>query len=184
MTHRSQTSRAARAALLLGCVCGLGCRGEPRPGTCDEALAGTTARRVPNEGWTHVDTPDALVYQHNPPASGPHFDQWAGYQIHDAPIARGNWVHNLEHGAVVLLIGPAASDAERQLLRDAYEALPVDEDCGHRRALMTTDDALDSAVAAVAADFVLESDDGALTVDGIVAFGLACRDRAPEDICL
>ena len=122
-----------------------------------------------------------LVWESNPPASGPHFDVWASYQVHDGVVARGNWVHNLEHGAIVLLIGPDASDAQRQTMLDAYEAIPADPDCGHRRALVTEDPDLDGPMAAVAADHVLQGD--ALTVEQIVEFATACRDRAPEDIC-
>lgn len=151
--------------------------GKPQPAGCesDGAVA------VPSEGWTHVENDDELVYEHNPPASGPHLDLWAAYQVHDSPVKRGSWVHNLEHGAIVLLIGPDASEAQRQTMLDAYEAIPDDPDCRHKRVVLTDDAELDGPLAAVAADHVLEGD--ALTIDQIVDFALACRDRAREDIC-
>ena len=152
--------------------------GEPQAGPCEPPEGET----VPNEGWQHVEGDDQLVYDHNPPASGPHFNVWAAYQVHDGVVSRGNWVHNLEHGAIVLLIGPDASEAQRQLMRDTFKAIPNDPDCGHRRALVTEDPLLDSPIAVVAADHVLE--DPTLTVERIVAFAEACRDHAPEDICL
>jgi hypothetical protein len=161
---------------------GSGCNcyndGEPQPAGCESE----GAVRVTNEGWTHVDSEEELVYESNPPASGPHFNVWASYAIHEEVVNRGNWVHNLEHGAIVLLIGPDASDAQRQTVLDAYEAIPDDPDCGHRRVVLTDDPLLDGPMAAVAADHLLEGDD--LTVDQIVAFATACRDRAREDICL
>lgn len=173
--------RALRLGVAAGLWAGLtaGCSGDgtPRTGECDFVEATV----VPNEGWAHVEDAAELVYAHNPPASGPHFPVWAGYDVHDEVVDRGNWVHNLEHGAIVLLIGPDATEAQRQTILDAYEAIPNDPDCGHRRAVVTEDPLLDGPMAAVAADLVLEGD--ALTVDLIVDFAAACRDRAPEDLC-
>jgi hypothetical protein len=160
----------------------VGCKGEPRVGECTEEALAVGAQNIPNEGWNHVEDESELVYNHNPPASGPHFPQWAGYQVHTEVIKRGNWVHNLEHGAIVFLIGPNASEDQRQLMLDAYEALPNDPDCGHRRALVTEDPLLDSAFAVVAADIILDTDDA--TLEDILTFAQSCRDRAPEDICL
>ncbi len=168
--------------LAVSCLSPFGCScyddGEPRPAGCESE----GSESVPNEGWTHVDTPEELVYEHNPPASGPHFSVWASYAIHEDTVDRGNWVHNLEHGAIVLLVGPDASDAQRQTILDAYEAIPDDADCGHRRVVLTDDPLLDGPTAAVAADHVLEGD--ALSVEQVVEFATACRDRAREDICL
>jgi hypothetical protein len=153
------------------------CKGEPRPGDC-EVIDATV---VPNEGWTHVKEEAECVYQHNPPASGPHLSMWAGYKVHDEVVSRCNWVHNLEHGAVVMLIGPEVSAAQRQLILDAYAALPNDPDCLHNRALVTEDPLLEAPFAVVAADRVLFGPGPSL--DEIVAFAEACRDRAPEDVC-
>lgn len=165
-----------------GAGAGVGCScyndGEPKPPGCESD--GSVA--VTNEGWQHVDSEEELVYDHNPPASGPHFNVWASYAVHDDVVNRGNWVHSLEHGAIVLLIGPDASESQRQTVRDAYDAIPDDPDCGHKRTVLTDDPLLDGPMAAVSADHVLEGDD--LTVEQIVAFATACRDRAREDICL
>ncbi len=136
---------------------------------------------VQNEGWHHVNTEAELDYHHNPPASGNHFPVWASYTVHDDIVARGNWVHNLEHGGVVLLIGDDATDAQAQVMLDAYEQIPADEACGHNRVVVTRDALLDSHVAAVAADIVMQGD--ALKPQDIVDFALACRNRAPENVC-
>lgn len=165
------------ASFLLLVVPGCYSDGDPRPGAC--GFDGAEA--VPNEGWKHVDHEEELVYQHNPPASGPHYPTWAGYDVHEEPVDRGYWVHNLEHGAIVLLIGPGATEQQRQIILDAYEAIPNDPDCGHRRVVVTEDAKLDGPMAAVAADAVLEGDN--LDVDRIRGFAEACRDRAPEDVC-
>ncbi len=185
MPLRVRTSTRARAAataaVALAACAGLagGCYsdGTPRDGVC--TFDGAEA--VPDEGWTHVNTEEELVYEHNPPASGPHFPVWASWGVHDDVVNRGNWVHNLEHGGIVLLIGPDATDAERQQVLDGFDAISDDPECGHPRTVVTDDPKLDVHTAAVAADIVLEA--SPLTPDAIAGFADACRNRAREDIC-
>ncbi len=57
---------------------------------------------VPDEGRTHVTDP-VINYQHTPPASGPHYAVPAQYQFNTTEVPEGNWVHSLEHGAIVVL---------------------------------------------------------------------------------
>jgi hypothetical protein len=52
---------------------------------------------------THVPVGSTIQWNSNPPSSGPHFPIWAAYQSYTAPVPRGYYVHDLEHGAVVLL---------------------------------------------------------------------------------
>src|SRR5438309_1483095 len=94
--------RTARPLLALALVAGA-C-GAPAPSRC-----GPPGEAVPNEGWTHVPEGSAIAYRHNPPASGPHYPVWARYRIHAQVVPRGYWVHDLEHGALVLLYRPDAS---------------------------------------------------------------------------
>jgi len=158
---------------------GAGCYddGEPRGGPC--IFDGAEA--IQDEGWTHVSSEEELVYQHNPPASGPHFTTWASYEVHTDVVNRGNWVHNLEHGGIVLLVGPDATDKERQKILDGYDSITDDPNCGHRRTVVTDDPKLDSHVAAIAADILIEGD--SIEADVVKAFAEECRDRAREDIC-
>ena len=180
--RRASAVRGLAAAALCLCAATVagGCYddGSPAPGGCTSD--GSVA--VPNDVWRHVESEEELVYQHNPPASGPHFPTWASYAIHVEVVKRGNWVHNLEHGAIVLLIGAQATEEQRETILAAYQAIPNDPNCGHRRTIVTKDPLLDGPMAAVAANAVLEG--GGLTVAQIVEFAVACRDRAPEDICL
>src|SRR5260370_23441538 len=87
------------------------------------APANAPGTQVPNEGWGHVPEGAAVTYQNNPPASGPHYPVWARYEEHAGVIARPYWVHNLEHGAIVLLYRPDAPAATIAALRDAYRAI-------------------------------------------------------------
>jgi plasmid stabilization system protein ParE len=136
---------------------------------------------VANEGWAHVTEGSAISYQHSPPASGPHYPVWLRYEEYASAQARGYWVHNLEHGAVVFLYRPDAPAATVSALRDVFRTLADDPQCGHPRALMNPDPAMPRAVAVVAADWILEGD----TVDGqaIRDFVAQHRNHAPENIC-
>ncbi len=74
----------------------------------------------------HVGTTtDIMTWNSNPPSSGQHFPIWAAYQEFTDPVPRGYYVHDLEHGAVVLLHNcandggsPDASSPECQSIID------------------------------------------------------------------
>ena len=142
------------------------------------------ARDVPNEGWTHVTEGSAITYANEPPASGPHYTVWATYDVH-FELARGYWVHNVEHGGIVLLHHPDAPDEVVDALRAAYDAIPNDPECGdHKRALLAQDVDLTTQVAVIAADFAMDGD----CVDedaqaAILQFVEDHRGNGPEDIC-
>ena len=51
----------------------------------------------------HVAIGTHVEYDSNPPSSGPHYPVWAAFQTWSAPVAREYYVHDLEHGAIVLL---------------------------------------------------------------------------------
>jgi hypothetical protein len=164
------------AAAFMGCTGGGG--GTTNPGPTTGPTVGTP---IPNEGWVHVTEGSAITYQHNPPASGPHYPVWLRYQEYAFAIARGYWVHNLEHGAVVFLYRPDAPAATVTALREVFRGLPNDPQCGHPRALLLIDPLLPRPVAVVAADWLLDGE----TVDAqmIRDFVAQHRNHAPENIC-
>lgn len=49
---------------------------------------------------THTETPQA--YDGKPPAGGPHSGCWGTWGVHTTPLTPERFVHNLEHGGVVL----------------------------------------------------------------------------------
>jgi len=150
------------------------------PGAC---LGAPTQAKL-TEDWVHVPEGSEIVYQNEPPSSGPHYAVWATYDVH-AELARGYYVHNLEHGGIVLVYRPDAPDEVAQALRAAYDAIPDDEDCGHRRTVLAQDPELTTPVAVIAADWVMSGDCiDAAAQDAILTFVTDHRGVDPEeDIC-
>jgi Protein of unknown function (DUF3105) len=89
----------------------------------------------PDMGNSHVAVGTVVKYTFCPPASGRHYNQpgTAGpiparpYGPTDNVIPEG-WVHNLEHGALVVLYKGA--EADQAALRALYDAVPVSPVCG------------------------------------------------------
>ena len=60
---------------------------------------------------SHVEGP--VDYSHLPPTGGDHNPCWAPYGPHVDEVPAENWVHNLEHGAIVYLYNcPDGCDEE------------------------------------------------------------------------
>jgi hypothetical protein len=91
-------------------------------------------------------------------------------------------VHNLEHGAIVLLHRPDAPPAVADAVRAGYAAIPNDPECRHKRALSTPDPLLGPAFAAVAWNYVMECD-GVVDVQSILDFTAVHRNHGGEDNC-
>jgi len=88
----------------------------------------------PDMGNSHVAVGTVIRYTYCPPASGKHyFAAGVGpiparpYGPQDAVIPEG-WVHNLEHGGLVVLYRGA--DADQAALRALYDAVPTSPVCG------------------------------------------------------
>jgi hypothetical protein len=81
---------------------------------------------------SHVSPPTQITYNHDPPTSGCHYNLGYG----SAPIQAGAydqvirpeyWVHNLEHGYIVVFYNcPSGCDVQFQQLRTWYRSLPPD----------------------------------------------------------
>jgi hypothetical protein len=88
----------------------------------------------PDMGNTHVATGTVVKYTYCPPASGRHFIGEGIGPIPARPYGQGDavnpqgWVHNLEHGGLVILYRGA--DADQAALRALYDAVPASPVCG------------------------------------------------------
>ncbi len=88
----------------------------PLPGETECVV--TITDNHPLEGRTHVEVCSPVAYQTNPPSSGDHWPIWAEFRSYDAPVPRSMLVHNLEHGAVIMLY---RCDADCPEIPAAYE---------------------------------------------------------------
>jgi hypothetical protein len=107
-----------------------------------------------SEGALHLTECSSVSYGTNPPSSGNHYGTWAAFGVYEFPLPRGYWVHNMEHGAVVISYNcPGGCDADLQAATEWFNGLPVDAACqlqgaAQPRALLVPDPLLDVRFAA------------------------------------
>ncbi len=192
------------AALLGSSACSSGLAGQGDGGADAQADRARLARPIVIDAGCPIviDTPPLLdsphvaidtpvAYNSNPPASGPHYPIWAAFQEYSTPVDRRYYVHDLEHGAVVLLHNCAARDAgascEANLagLRAAIASVPSDPLCAGSevrvRTLLTPDPLLDVPIAAVAWGWTYRAE--CLDLPSLTEFVKAHYGQGPEAIC-
>src|SRR2546423_289122 len=153
------------------------------------------------EGNAHVAPCLPVAYASNPPSTGNHYSIWAAFGIYETPVPRGFWVHDLEHGAVVITYNCSDCSSELQAARAFIDVLPVDPACAganggagpKRRILLTPDPLLDVRFAASAWQGPAYDNGGPGTgytlrapcFDAVAfaAFVTAHYARGPEDLC-
>jgi hypothetical protein len=105
---------------------------------------------------THATIPTDIQWDSNPPSSGTHYPIWASFQAYTTPVPRGYYVHDLEHGAIVLLYncGDAGCPDIVLALQAVSDSIPDDPLCAGQgtrvRTVITPDPLLDVPVAAAA----------------------------------
>jgi hypothetical protein len=144
----------------------------------------------PDEGFLHVDCTPVPVYQTNPPSSGNHYPIWADFQTYTTPVPWGHLVHDLEHGAIVIVYncpdGCADEIAAAQKMIDAFPtdpiclASPMGPPSGHRF-ILAPDPHLDVRWAASAWTWTIR----APCFDPVVfqEFATAHYGMGREDLC-
>src|SRR5262245_6355923 len=115
------------------------------------------------EGALHVTECSAVAYGTNPPSSGNHYGLWAAFKVYTNPIPPGYWVHDLEHGGVVITYScEDGCGGEVAAAEEMLNSLPTDLLCLQtatvpRRTIMTPDPRLDVPFAASAWGFTLRA---------------------------
>ena len=137
----------------------------------------------------HVPIGSPIEWDSNPPSSGSHFPIWAAYQAYTSPVPRGYYVHNEEHGAIVLLYqcDDAACPEVAAALQSVSDALPDDPLCaaagqGVRvRTVITPDPLIDVPVAAAAWGWVYRAQ--CVDLPTLTAFAQQHYGQGPEVLC-
>lgn len=109
--------------------------------------------------YSHATSIAGITYNSNPPSSGSHCGDWGQRGTYSVarPLPRCNWLHNLEHGWVVLLYNCPMGCPEIVAGLQAVAKAASDPDCSERRTIVTPDPALDVTVAATAWRFTWKS---------------------------
>jgi hypothetical protein len=126
--------------------------GEDSPGECDPRAL---EHAHDSMAAMHVPQPlPASDYNSSPPSSGPHCGTWGQYTVYaDPALPACNFLHNLEHGAIVLLYNcPSGCPEIVQQLAQVIQDAPADPDCGSagKRLLLTPYAEMDATIAAAA----------------------------------
>ncbi len=140
---------------------------------CDEVVGEPAC----SEGQEHVPQKSAVQWMSDPPHSGPHYPTWQTWGEHDSTVPRGNWVHNLEHGGIVLSYRCAdPCETELEVLREVVAQRP------ELRILLTPDPLLPGTerFAAISWTWVHRFD--VPDLPQLLCFADQHENHAPEDV--
>jgi len=141
---------------------------------------GTGGRAMPDEGQHHVPEGITVTYGHVPPTSGAHWPQPARWGYHETPLPPERWVHNLEHGGLVVLYHcPGACPELVRQLREAHGTFPPSK-WGHVKLLVTPNAQIRTPLAVLAWAWLDELD--GFDQGRLLAAYRARVDRGPEDL--
>jgi hypothetical protein len=175
-------ARFSVSIAVLAAACGSAPLNPPRcdAGECASAC-GPGVEAVPYEGGAHVPDGTKVTYTANPPASGNHSETWQiPWGNYDTEVARERWVHNLEHGGIVLAYNcPGGCQADVDAFKAIMNGRPPDR-FGAVRVIITPDPNLPKRFAAIAWTWRWLGD--AVDAKTINCFIDARYDRAPESI--
>jgi hypothetical protein len=150
-------------------------------GACPVAI-----EQHPNEGAAHQPTClPPLTYCTRPPSSGTHYPIWADFKTYTTPVPWGHLVHDLEHGAIVIVYNcPGGCPDEVAAAQAVIDAFPADPLCAsptRHRLILAPDPTLDVRWAAAAWTWTIR----APCFDPIAfgAFMQAHYGQGGEDLC-
>lgn len=140
-------------------------------------IFGIIDMRSSSWGWPRPPWYSSSIY---PPTSGLHWPSPAPWRVFEQEVPPETWVHNLEHGGIVILYhcGTPCPDLGRQL-RDVYATFPGSK-YGHVKVLVTPASKLKTRLAILAWRWIDELN--AFDLAGLLRFYRAHVDQGPEDI--
>jgi len=122
----------------------------PLPGETECKVVEVTGIVIPDAH--HVTTCDHVAYATNPPSGGPHWPVWASQGKYITPVRREMFVHNLEHGWVVLSYRckeacPEVVAALSKAFDEASDGYCIANGGGMNRVILTPDPLLTTPIA-------------------------------------
>ncbi len=174
---------AAEAAAVLPDVVAIE---EPFPET-DAAACNVRLAMPPLMLVLHIPQDASVVYNSNPPSSGPHYATWANFQEFSEPVDDRYLVHSMEHGAVLLLYKcedagcPAGLVEGLRAVRDAIVTDPLCDPSIRVRVIIAPRPKNDVMVAAAAWGYTYRAD--CLDEASLTQFVNAHYAMGPENFC-
>ncbi len=135
--------------------------------------------RVPDEGNSHVTIGTAIEYRAHPPASGNHYPSPASPGVYPEGLLPGFWVHNLEHGYVVLAYRPPVTPDQIQEFNQMVKTFPRSK-YGYAKLVIVPYKEMDHPYAVLAWTWRLWLE--RFDREKVLAFYRAHMDRGPEDV--
>ncbi|MFT3771932.1 MAG: DUF3105 domain-containing protein [Minicystis sp.] len=156
----------------------------PLPGQSECKVVEVTG--IPVASAMHVPACTPVDYPTNPPSGGNHWAIWAAYKKYTAPIPREMYVHDLEHGAVVLLYRCDGACPDVVAALDEVFASLSDPSCAgppgpSARVIVAPDPDLDTPIAAAAWGATYTAT--CIDVTSLEAFAADHYAQGPEDLC-
>jgi hypothetical protein len=151
---------------------------------------------VPGEAVVHYPIGMPIEWSTNPPVTGSHFEHWAKWDRHYTSLERGFWVHNAEHGGVILLYRcPEGCPDIVDSLLDVVRALPSDaprpeDPYGNcvlpvrNRLLVAADPLLPPQVQVAAVSWNVSYTAKCFNSSEITTFIEEHYNQSPEDVCV
>jgi hypothetical protein len=137
-------------------------------------------RAVLDEGSSHVRVGTPVERRHHPPASGPHYPILLPRGVYPAEQDEGLWIHNLEHGYIVLLYNcPTACPELLAQLQRFYDRAPPSAAYGYQKLVILPYSSMPSRLAIVAWNRIDELEQ--YDEQRLLRFYEAYHDRGPED---
>lgn len=148
----------------------LGCPDAAEP--CEACSGSCTIESLDIEGGAHTE--EAIDWGTSPPVGGPHDPCWGDWGVYADPLEPRHWVHNLEHGGVVLLHDCTDCDDEIAVLTAFEAAAPAG------RVIVTPYADLGTRFAAISWGWRMQMD--CAEQEGLQGFFDAHVDQAPESV--
>ena len=168
------------AILVLGCVAlgiSLSRRAPDAPLPGQHSNDPTTAA---GQLYQHIPATQAITYDHYPPNHGNHYDTPRPWAAYDTQVPDGYFVHNLEHGGIVVLYHcPTGCAATVTQLKGLFNTLPKDH-FGEVKLVVSPYDKTTHQITLLAWDY--EQDLDSFDLKAIQAFYNGHVDQAPEKI--
>lgn len=158
----------------------------PLPGESACRVVKVTGIEVPSA--VHVAQCEGVTYATNPPAGGNHWGTWAAFKKYAMPVPREVYVHDMEHGAVVLSFRCADACPEVvAALEKVYDETSADPLCVSQgtgvkaRLVLTPDPDLPTPIAASAWGATYTAT--CIDTTSLAAFVAEAYGRGPEMVC-